>query len=206
MKVHRSVYFWQAPAYDRGVPTTPRRQPGARDRLVAAAERLFYADGITAVGVDRLCAEAEVSKRSLYQHFSGKDDVIVAMLQARGEALRGLGDPGETVGPRERILASFDDLGRQAADPSYRGCPFVAAAVELKDHEHPGAEVARAAKRERIGWYDARARELGARDPAELAEQLMLLFDGAHVFAVVHGTPPASLRRAVETLLDAAAG
>lgn len=186
--------------------TTTHRKPGARDRLVAAAERLFYVDGIHAVGVDRLCAEAEVSKRSLYQHFGSKDDVIVAMLQARGEALRGLGDPGPEVAARERVLASFDDIARQAGDPSYRGCPFVAAAVELKDDEHPGARVARAAKRERIEWYDARARELGARDPAELAEQLMLLFDGAHAFAVVHGTPPASLRRAVETLLAAATG
>jgi AcrR family transcriptional regulator len=187
------------------VTTTTRRKPGARDRLVAAAERLFYADGIHAVGVDRLCAEAEVSKRSLYQHFSGKDDVIVAMLRARGEALRGLGDPGPEVDARARLLASFDDLGRQAGDPSYRGCPFVAAAVELKDGDHPGTAVARAAKRERIAWYDARARELGAHDPAALAEQLMLLFDGAHVFAVVHGEPSTALRRAVETLLDAAA-
>ena len=58
---------------------TRTRKPGARDRLIAAAERLFYAEGIHAVGVDRLCAEAEVSKRSLYQHFAGKDDVVAAM-------------------------------------------------------------------------------------------------------------------------------
>ena len=60
---------------------------GARERLIAAAERLFYTEGIRAVGVDRLCAEAEVSKRSLYQHFTGKDEVVTAMLQAKAAEL-----------------------------------------------------------------------------------------------------------------------
>ena len=67
---------------------TQARKPGARARLIAAAERLFYAEGIHAVGVDRLCAEAEVSKRSLYQHFAGKDEVVTAMVQARADKLR----------------------------------------------------------------------------------------------------------------------
>src|SRR4051794_5109973 len=102
-KVHRSVYFWQDSTYAGSMPATAtrRHQPGARDRLVAAAERLFYAEGIRAVGVDRLCAEAEVSKRSLYQHFGGKDDVVIAMLQAKAaEALAELGREG--MSPRER--------------------------------------------------------------------------------------------------------
>ena len=87
--------------------TTQSHKPGARARLVAAAERLFYAEGIHAVGVDRLCAEAQVSKRSLYQHFSGKDDVVTAMVQARAQefaaqlALEGLT-------PRERVLVVFE--------------------------------------------------------------------------------------------------
>src|SRR5881409_548026 len=120
--------------------STSTRKVGARDRLVAAAERLFYAEGIHAVGVDRLCAEAEVSKRSLYQHFSGKDDVVTAMLQARADEFRSrLALEGRS--PRERILALFDELDRGADAPDFHGCPFVGAATELKDPDHPGVRI-----------------------------------------------------------------
>jgi AcrR family transcriptional regulator len=182
---------------------TVRGKPGARDRLVAAAERLFYADGIHAVGVDRLCAEAEVSKRSLYQHFGGKDDVIVAMLEARGAALRALGDPGSTATPRERVLGVFDALERAAADDGFRGCPFVGAATELKDPTHPAARTARTYKEALTAYFEERVREAGAADPESLALQLTLLFDGASAYAVVRGGSTPATRQAVEVLLDA---
>ncbi len=181
--------------------TTPRA--GARDRLVAAAERLFYSDGIRAVGVDRLCAEAGVSKRSLYQHFTGKDDVIVAMLQARGEALRGMGDPGPDAVPRDRILGVFDELGRLATDDGFRGCPFVSAATELKDHDHVGSVAARGYKVALTELFEELAREGGASDPGLLALQLTLLFDGANAYSVVRGGSTPAARAAVVTLLDA---
>src|SRR3954453_23123392 len=92
---------------------TRPRKAGARDRLIAAAERLFYAEGIHAVGVDRLCAEAEVSKRSLYQHFAGKDDVVVAMLQPQGVRSAALFVRGDRS-PRECIVAIFEALYHEA--------------------------------------------------------------------------------------------
>src|SRR5881628_1154058 len=107
--------------------STSVRKAGARDRLVAAAERLFYAEGIHAVGVDRLCAEAEVSKRSLYQHFSGKDEVVTAMLQAQAVKTAGL-FVADGLPPRDRILAVFDGLDRAADSPDFHGCPFLGAA------------------------------------------------------------------------------
>src|SRR3954470_17265522 len=108
--VHRSVYFWQGPAYAGSMTTATRpHKAGARDRLIAAAERLFYAEGIHAVGVDRLCAEAEVSKRSLYQHFSGKDEVVTAMLEAQAVKFAGQ-IRVEGRSPRERILDVFEAL------------------------------------------------------------------------------------------------
>ncbi|SDE34040.1 TetR/AcrR family transcriptional regulator [Nocardioides lianchengensis] len=179
------------------------RKPGARDRLVAAAERLFYADGIHAVGVDRLCAEAEVSKRSLYQHFAGKDDVIVAMLEARGAALRSMGDPGADAPPRERVLGVFDALERAAQDDGFRGCPFVGAATELKDPAHPASVTARQHKEALTAWFAERAREADVAEPDALALQLTLLFDGASAYAVVRGGSTAATRQAVGILLDA---
>src|SRR3954453_16126736 len=97
---------------------TRTRKSGARDRLVSAAERLFYAEGIHAVGVDRLCAEAEVSKRSLYQHFSGKDAVVTAMLQARADEF-GSQLTQESRSPRERVLEVFDELNQGAEAPDF---------------------------------------------------------------------------------------
>jgi len=182
---------------------TVRGKPGARDRLVAAAERLFSSDGIRAVGVDRLCAEAEVSKRSLYQHFGGKDDVIVAMLEARGEALRAMGDPGPAATPRERVLGVFDALERAALDDGFRGCPFVGAATELKDPAHPASLTARRHKEALTAFLETQARAAGAADPGVLALQLTLLFDGASAYAVVRGGSTPATRQAVEILLDA---
>src|SRR5437764_13060056 len=108
------------------MPSTGTRKVGARDRLVAAAERLFYAEGIHAVGVDRLCAEAEVSKRSLYQHFSGKDEVVTAMLEAQAAKFAAQLAPDDSS-PRERVLAVFDALDQAADAPHSRGWPFVGA-------------------------------------------------------------------------------
>jgi AcrR family transcriptional regulator len=181
---------------------TPVRKAGARDRLLAAAERLFYEEGIRAVGVDRLCAEAEVSKRSLYQHFAGKDDVVTAMLQAKATAFANqLSDEGRS--PRERILALFDQLDQVADAPEFCGCPFLSAATELKDRDHPAVLIARAQKRALTEYFAEALRAGGARDADALALQLSLVFDGASAYSVVHGGSTPATRHAVETLLAA---
>jgi AcrR family transcriptional regulator len=176
---------------------------GARDRLIAAAERLFYAEGIRAVGVDRLCAEAGVSKRSLYQHFAGKDDVVTVMLQAKAaEALAHLA-PSDTP-PRQRILWVFDQLDRLSGSPDFHGCPFVGAATELKDRDHPAVQVARAEKIALTRYFADALRGGGVDDPDAVALQLMLVFDGASAYSVVHGEATPATRQAVTTLLAAA--
>lgn len=181
--------------------STTTRKPGARERLVVAAEQLFYADGIRAVGVDRLCAEAGVSKRSLYQHFSGKDDVVVAVLEAQGlDFAAHLPNQGS---PREQVLAVFERTDELAGHPGFHGCPFVAAAVELKDPEHPGSRSAGEHKRRLTGWFVEQARLGGAQAPEVLAQQLTLVFDGASAHAVLQGGPTAATRQTVELLLDA---
>jgi AcrR family transcriptional regulator len=181
---------------------TRTRKAGARDRLIEAAERLFYAEGIHAVGVDRLCAEAEVSKRSLYQHFSGKDEVVVAMLQAQAAKAAAHLLPG--VGsPRERILAVFDALDKQADSPDFRGCPFLGAATELKDLDHPAVRVACEQKVGLTAYFAEAVREGGGSDPDLLALQLVLIFDGASAHSTVRGGSTPATRQAVETLLGA---
>jgi AcrR family transcriptional regulator len=168
--------------------------------LIAAAERLFYAEGIHAVGVDRLCAEAEVSKRSLYQHFSGKDEVVTAMLQAQAaKAAAQLATEGRS--PRERILAVFDALDQAADSADFAGCPFVGAATELKDRDHPAVAIARQQKAALTEYFAEAIRAGGGRDADVLALQLTLIFDGASAYAMVRGGSTPASRQAVETLL-----
>jgi AcrR family transcriptional regulator len=184
--------------------STPTRAPkvGARDRLIAAAERLFYAEGIHAVGVDRLCAEAAVSKRSLYQHFTGKDEVVTVMLEAKAaETLAHLA-PSETP-PHRRILSIFEQLDHVADSPEFHGCPFVSAATELKDRDHPAVHVARAEKLALTRYFADALRDGGVSDPEAVALQLTLLFDGASAYSVVHGGSTPATRQAVTTLLAA---
>jgi AcrR family transcriptional regulator len=178
------------------------RKAGARDRLIEAAERLFYAEGIHAVGVDRLCAEAEVSKRSLYQHFSGKDEVVTAMLQAQAAKSATQLAPGGGS-PQERILAVFDALDQAADSPDFRGCPFVGAATELKDRDHPAVRVAREQKTALTKYFAEAVQAGGVHDPDLLALQLTLIFDGASAYSVVRGGSTPATRQAVETLLSA---
>src|SRR3954470_24803256 len=181
---------------------TRTRKAGARDRLVEAAERLFYTEGIHAVGVDRLCAEAEVSKRSLYQHFAGKDEVVIAMLQAQAAKSAAVFAPSDRS-PRERILAIFDALDHEANSPDFRGCPFLGAATELKDLDHPAVLVAREQKVALTEYFAEALRAGGSREQDLLGLQLTLIFDGASAYSVVRGGSTPATRRAVETLLNA---
>ena len=158
--------------------TTDKATP--RDRLLDAAAELFYRDGVS-IGVEALCRTAGVSKRSMYQLFDGKDEVLAASLERRlpGYEARLTPAPEDAATPRERILYAFERLAQAAAEPGYHGCPYLAALVELKDPEHAASRVARDAK-ERLKEAFRRQAELGgAHDPGLLARQLMLVFDGA---------------------------
>lgn len=151
-----------------------------KDRLLDAAAELFYRDGVS-IGVEALCRSAGVSKRSMYQLFASKDEVLAASLERRIPAYEArLVPAAEDAGtPRERILGLFERLEQGSVEPEYRGCPFLAALVELKDPEHPASAVARTVKERLQGFFHAQAEQGGARDPELLARQLMLVFDGA---------------------------
>jgi len=171
----------------------------ARERILETAERLFYRDGYRAVGVDTIIAESGVAKMTLYRHFRSKDELIAAYLERANhqllEWIEGLIAPH--ADPRAALIAVFDGVAKLASSPECLGCAFVGAAAEFPEPEHPGHLVALEHKRA----VAARLRELagaaGARDPDELAEELLLVMDGAWSAARVFG-PGNHGRRAAE--------
>src|SRR4051812_19990483 len=178
-----------------------------RERLLRTAAALFYAEGSTAVGVERLCREAGVSKRSMYQLFATKDEVIAESLRAFGpDTVAGyFPAEGANMSPRERILHVFTRLEEDAAAPGFHGCPFVNTAVELHDPTHAASAVALSFKSQLESYFHRHATALAAADPDFLAAELTMLFDGAAVRAAMRARPLDGLAsRAAAHLLDTA--
>src|SRR5580658_5902331 len=128
----------------QSVSTTDK--PGPRERLLASAQRLTAAQGVS-VGVDAILEDASVARRSLYQHFGGKDELIAAsLLQSASqdeERYRAALDSGGSD-PRARILAVFDQLDRTTSTSGFRGCRYVSAELSLTDPDHPAHQITRA--------------------------------------------------------------
>lgn len=151
---------------------------GARERILSASQQLFRAQGINSTGMDQLCAVAQVSKRTAYQHFTGKDDLVAEYLRRFDpEIMAGVFDRTDLT-PRERLLAAFEvpASGPEELTPL---CPYIAASVEIHDPEHPASQYARDYKLAIAARLAETAREAGATNPEQLGEQLALLLDGA---------------------------
>src|SRR3954463_5885889 len=108
-----------------------------QDRILSAADKLFYGQGIRAVGVDAIAEEAGVSKRTLYSYYRTKDDLVAAYLTGRFKQM-----PASDAPAREQILGYFDRLERLFSDAGFRGCPYVNAVTELGDRKHPCNDIA----------------------------------------------------------------
>jgi AcrR family transcriptional regulator len=174
-----------------------------QERILETVDRLFYREGIRAVGVDKLTEEIGISKRTLYNYFPSKDHLITAYLARRLVPLSISEKPAE-----EQILESFVQLERSLADEESEGCPFVNAVVELKDPDHAVNEIALAFKNQRSNWLLELLERLQIAHPESLAMQLMLLIDGAIAAAVVRRDPKVARAAgdAARVLLAAAAG
>jgi AcrR family transcriptional regulator len=172
----------------------------ARQRILAAAERLFRANGIGATGMDLVAAGAPVSKRTLYKHFADKAALVDAYLTEREARLFA---PNGAASARERILAFFTV---PAFDGAVSPCPFIAAAVEHPDPANAAHRCARASKLRHARAFAELAAELGVADAARLGEQLALVYDGAMARAQVLNdvAPLEHAQQIAAMLLDAA--
>lgn len=159
-------------------------QGSMRERLIEAANELFYAQGLRAVSVDKVIERAGTTKVTFYRHFQSKDDLIVAYLESRAELERngvdaaiahGAGDVDVSLG----LMA--DHTGAAACSPGFRGCPFINAAAEYPDRD---SAIRKLVDAHRDWWTSAFERlvaPLGLADPAAIADDLMLLRDGIMV-------------------------
>jgi AcrR family transcriptional regulator len=180
------------------------RRP-ARERLLAAADELFYEEGVNLVGIDRVIERAGVAKASLYVCFGSKEELIRSYLEQRHEErqARVLERMSRYATPREKILAVFDSMAEAAAKPGFRGCAFARASAEAR----PGTSVKAICDSSRawnLALFADLAQQAGAADPDRLAQQLRLLYDGASVSAHVdkNDTAPAAARAMAEIVLD----
>lgn len=191
---------------DSSVTAAPRAS--ARERLLAAAHELFYKEGINNVGIDRVIEHAGVAKASLYSNFGSKDELVRAYLQGMHERRQAkvMERIARHRSPRERLLAVFDGVAETFSKPGYRGCAFVRTNAEMPAGG-PGQEVIAEARAWMRELFTQLSREAGARNAPALAQQLVLIYDGAITAASMDGnTEAAATARALAaSLVDAAA-
>ena len=162
-----------------------------KERILETADRLFYSRGIRAVGVDTIAAEIGISKRTLYNHFSSKDELIAAYLAGRF-----VQPPPSDNPPVDQILGTFDRLERGFASRGFRGCPFVNAVAELGAEDKSIKKIAIAFKESRRLWFRDLLLQLDVSDAEGLATQLVLLVDGSIAQDLVRNDP--SMARAAK--------
>lgn len=164
-------------------------RPSPRQRLLAAADQLFYTRGINATGVDAVIAEADVARMTLYKHFGGKAGLVATYLEERDARWRAdLEDAIAAAGrdPVARLLAVFDALALWVSEPRFRGCSFINATAEVADDDHPARQVALRHKRALRARMSELVADADFAQPDYVVDQFMLLFEGAVTTAAVH--------------------
>ena len=176
-----------------------------RDHLVETALALFMRDGFHATGIDRIIAEAEVAKMTLYNPFKSKDDLILAALRLRDERFRDWfieAVEGRAEKPRGRLLALFGAIDEWINQPDFSGCAFINAAAEYGRPDDPVHRAAAEHKQQVRDYIRQIAADAGATDADSLADILNLLIEGAIVSTHVSGQRDAAkLARRAATLL-----
>ena len=189
------------------MPSRAVTKPSARERLLAAADELFYREGVQTVGIDRIISHAGVAKASLYNTFGSKEELVRAYLEGRhaDTSARVTRTLRRFRTPRARLLGVFDAQGEQFSDPEFNGCAF-----EMASAEAPHGGAVENATTEFRDWarsmFTSLAKEAGVIDPDTLARQLHLLYDGAGLSARMDRDPSAATtaQAAAAVLFDAA--
>ncbi len=178
---------------------TKSKTSHARKRLIETAERLFYAEGIHSVGIDRIIADAGVAKMTLYNHFSSKDDLILAVLQYREEQVNEMFTKSMERHLRKgmsRLEAFFAALKEWFESSGFRGCSFINATVELADGGHPASQFSAAHKDRLHEMLREFIVEAAGNKAATIAPAVSLLVEGAIVTAVMEqSSKPADVAR-----------
>jgi AcrR family transcriptional regulator len=183
-------------------------RPSARKRIFNTASELFYRNGIRAVGVETIAAEADTTKMSLYRNFPSKDMLVAEWLREhdatfwqKWEAMANR----HPEDPRKQLKAAFALLAKHVADPKARGCPMANAAVELTEKDHPARKIIEAHKAKLRSQLAAICARMKARNPGLLADQLFLFMEGAQVTTQTLGVrgPAKNVARAADMLIDA---
>jgi AcrR family transcriptional regulator len=205
--IDRPVCYCQGMASTTIDQSSGSERVSARERLLAAADELFYEQGVHTVGIDRVIERAGVAKATLYSAFGSKDALIQAYLERRHEGTRARTIEAlatRYTTPREKILGIYDVIGERIALPGFRGCAFVNASAESPE----GGTIGQASDESRA-WIRGLFRELSAEagvvDPDGLSRQLMLLYDGTSVAGRMDRDleAAASARAAAAAVLDA---
>jgi AcrR family transcriptional regulator len=164
-----------------------------RERIVAAANRLFYSDGIRGVSVDAVAAKAGVTKRTLYYHFESKDDLVAAYLAARDQPnlklFKQWFDEAEGGLPA-KVERIFQNLARSARHPKWKGCGFLRTSAELANMPgHPAIKIGAAHKKKFEEWLRVTFEAEGIVQASQLARQILLLLDGSFAAVLLHRDP-----------------
>lgn len=188
--------------------TKGKIKPSAREAILETAANLFFREGFRAVGVDTVIKEAAVAKMTLYRHFPSKDDLIVAYLQDTNEKFwawfdEATAQPADQ--PHIQLMAFFKALEKLVTSPQCYGCPFLNAVVDFPEDSHPGHRVALEHKQAVRSRFHELAQQAGAHAPEVLADQLLLLMDGAFMAVRMYGidNPAVHVSSAAEALIAA---
>ena len=167
----------------------------ARQRILETADRLFYEEGIRVVGIDRVIAEANVAKATLYAHFRSKDDLILDVLKHREDCSTAFFDTAMRRHNRRAkspLRSFFAALKEWFKSPGFRGCAFQNAAIELADPTHAGTEYVRGYKRRFGEFLRGLIEKSVGQEAARFAPAVALLVEGAIVTAAIQGDPGAA--------------
>ncbi len=182
----------------------------ARDRILQTAGDLFFQYGYRAIGIDLIIAQSGVAKATLYRYFPAKDDLIAAYLEETNQRFWNWFDAAAAHGetPRDQLERVFEALQKLVTTPTCHGCPFLMAATEFPDRDHPGHQVAVRHKDAVRARFQALCESASLRNASVLADHLLLLLDGAFMAVRLYGidNPAREVAASAKRLIACASG
>jgi len=168
----------------------PPNADQTRERIVAAAARLFYAEGIKAVSVDAVAEKAGITKKTLYYHFKSKDELIAAYLKSRDQPTLALyaqwfeATPGTA---RDKVKGLFASFAEAVDTPRWKGCGFLRTTAELASTPgHPAIKAGAQHKKRFESWLAGALAREGVADAERIARAIVILLDGAGAVMLIH--------------------